>query len=327
MRPSFLAFVLLACSPSPDRKPEPGTDSATPTASSSTPTGSPATTDSGSTGPTTTFDCTQPWPDSLGATIVGSVPASEDFDIDADGNLIQVRASNLISRSSVDGSVTVIVPNLTWSAAGTRVLATGDIVVADVAGGSLVLVDRQTGATQNLLARNWPNGIDVDADNNVYVSDFSENGSVTRINAYDPADNEILLDGIDNPNGVALSPDGRTLYIAANWDSDIWALEKDASGDWGPPTLFNGSSGSAQSVTTDACGTVYWEAFDTVKRMSADGAQSGTLTTAPGFQYLPNLRWGYGVGGFKAEHLYALSRGELWEFHVGIPGKRHISAQ
>lgn len=321
----FLTLWLLACAPEPS-------DRGGPTGATTTPAGTPggSTADSGdasSTGPTTTYDCSQPWPDSLGATVVGSVPASEDFDIDHDGYLIHVEQRNLVARSSVDGSVTIIAPNLTFSASGTRVLRNGDVVVGDAFDGSLVLVDRQTGATTHLLSRAWPNGIDVDADDNIYVSDFTENGSVTRINAYDPTDMEVLLDGVPHPNGVALSPDGNTLYVAFNNEAEIWALHRDPAGDWGDPSLFVDGLGSAQSVTTDVCGTLYWEAFDTIRRQLADGSAHGDVTTAPGFQYLPNIRWGHGQGGFEAEHLYALSRGELWSFHVGIPGKRHISDQ
>lgn len=332
MRLTLMCAGLLACTPVPDPALQgPGSSNTTIDTDPTPDTDTDATPDTDDTdtdsGPTITYDCSLPWPTSLGPTLIGPVPASEDFDIDADGDLIHVENSNLVVRSSVDNSVTVIAGNLTWSASGTRVLRNGDIVVADSANGNVVRVDRQTGAKVTLINRNWPNGIDVDADDNVYVSDFADIGSVTRINAYDPADNEILLANVARPNGVALSPDGNTLYIAANWSDEIWALEKDGNGDWGPPSMFHTNPGAAQSVTTDICGTVYWESGDTVRRQTADGAQSGDVTTAPGFQYTPNLRWGYGVGGFKAEHLYALSRGDLWEFHVGVPGKKHISEQ
>jgi len=332
MRASLLCLGLLACAPVEDPGVRDSDSDTETTTDSDTDTTAPTDTDdtdtdTETTGPTTDYDCTTPWPATTDPVVIGPVPASEDFDIDADGNLIHVESGNLVVRDSVTNTVTVIAPNLTWSASGTRVLRNGDIVVADSANGNVVRVDRQTGAKVILINRNWPNGIDVDRDDNIYLTDFADIGSVTRINAYDPTDNEILINNVARPNGVVLSPDGNTLHVALNWSNEIWKMEKDVNGDWGPPSIFHNSPGSAQSVTTDICGTLYWEALDTVRRRTADGAQSGDVGTAPGFQYMPNLRWGYGVGGFQEGHLYALSRGELWEFYVGVPGKKHISDQ
>jgi len=286
------------------------------------------TAETGETGtpPLTTYDCSTPWPDSLGARTVSSIAASEDFDITEDGYLVHVEAGNLVARSYLADDSYLIAANVSSNAAGTRVLKNGDVAVSDVSTGTLVLVDRLTGNKTVLLSRNWPNGIDVDKDDNIYVTDFADSGTLTRINAYNPDDNEILASNMYRPNGVVLSPDGQFLYIAANWQDEIWRMEKDANGDWGSLQVWQTAPGVPQSVTTDACGTVYWENWAKVRRKSADGSDGGEVADAGG-GYFPNLRWGNDVGGFQRDHLYGLSGGQLWEFHVGIPGKKHISIQ
>ena len=324
----LLLTVLLACGPEPVQAPG-DTDPTVPTVPTltTTPTGV-DTSSTGDTGtpPLTTYDCSTPWPDSLGARTVSSIAASEDFDITEDGYVVHVEGGNLVARSYLADDSYLIAPNVSNNAAGTRVLKNGDVAVADVSTGTLVLVDRLTGAKTNLLSRNWPNGIDVDKDDNIYITDFADNGTLTRVNAYNPDDNEILASNMYRPNGVVLSPDGQHLYIAANWIDQIWRMEKDANGVWGGLEVWQEQPGVPQSVTTDACGTVYWENWALVRRKSADGTQGGNVADAGG-GYFPNLRWGNDVGGFKRDHLYGLSGGELWEFHVGIPGKKHISIQ
>lgn len=326
---TLLCALLIGCTPQPQDtdRPDPTT---TPTGT--LPTGTTTTTDTSdtgttTTGPTTTYDCALAWPATQGFANIASMPPSEDFDITADGYLVHVENGNLVKRSYNGQDQILISPNVTSNAAGTRVLKNGDVLVAAVDTGTLILVDAVTGQKETIWSANWPNGMDVDADDNVYVSDFADNGVVMRINVYQPDDREVLIDNIHRPNGIALSPDGLTLYVAANWDDRIVAIDKDpVTGNWGTPRLFKDSPGAAQSVTTDVCGTVYWEAGSDVYRQTADGTSGGQVAD-PAQGYFPNLRFGNDVGGFQRDHLYGLSSNSLYEFHVGVPGKKHISIQ
>ncbi len=331
----WLLGVLLvsACTPEPGptHTPQGGTPGGTPTTPvTGTVTGT--LTDSGTTTPptgttaTTTYDCTLAWPATQGATAVGTMPSTEDFDITADGYVVHVESSNLVLRDYTGVNVTVVSPNVTSNASGTRVLSTGDIVVADVTAGTLWLVERATGNKTPLWYGNWPNGIDTDRDDNVYITDFADNGSLTRINAYNPQDREVIVDGVYRPNGVVLSPDYQTLYIAANWENAIYAIERNLDGTWGDSFLFQDNPGSAQSVTTDACGTVYWEKSNELWRRTADRVDAGNVAVM-GQGYFPNIRFGNDVGGFKRDYIYGLSNNQLVEVHVGVPGKKHVSIQ
>jgi len=328
LRAFVLVVFAVGCAPVETVEPVDTEDSPVDTDIVTTP---PIIVDTGETGdtgtpPLTTYDCTTPWPASMGAHTVSAIASSEDFDIMADGYLVHIEGGNLVARSYLADDSYLVAANVASNAAGTRVLKNGDIAVSNVSSGTLMLVNYQTGAKTTLLSRNWPNGIDVDKDDYIYITDFADSGSLTKVNAYDPNDMEILAQDMYRPNGVVLSPDGMFLYIAANWIDQIWRMERDVNGDWGNLQVWQDQPGVPQSVTTDACGTVYWENWAQVRRKSADGGQSGGVADAGG-GYFPNLRWGNDVGGFKRDHLYGLSSGQMWEFHVGIPGKKHISIQ
>ncbi len=325
---SLSLLALLGCAQQPqETAPPPRPTTSTGTTTTVTSTDSTHTGETGTTSTvTTTYDCTTPWPTSNGVSSVGQIPSSEDFDITEDGYLIHVENGNLVKRSKSGQDTILVSPNVTQNAAGTRVLKNGDIAVSDVNSGLLVLVDVLTGVKTTLLSANWPNGIDVDADDNIYIADFADQGWVRRINAYNPADTEVLATGLYRPNGLALSPDGQTLYVAANWQNELWAFDRQADGSWGEIRLFHSDPGAAQSVTTDVCGAVYWESGAQVWRKSADGLEGGGVVNGQN-GYFPNLRFGNDVGGFRRDALYGLSNNQLYEFDVGIPGKKHISIQ
>lgn len=284
----------------------------TPTSGLATTTGTPPT--------DTLYDCSLPWPTPLGSQVVSAMPRSEDFDISPEGTLIHVEDGNLVERSYDGQLVAVISPNITAEAAGTRLLPTGDVLVAAVPEGTLYRVDRATGEKVAIWSGNRPNGLDVDAQNNVYLSDFNEQGSVVRVNAYQPQDQEVLLDDVYNPNGVALAPDGRSLYVALNHLDRILVLERSSTTDpWGPPRSFREQAGIPQGLAVDACGTVYWEAGSDVFRQRADGSESGPVVQLD-WGYFPNMRFGTDAGGFERASLYRLADGDLHRVHVGIPG-------
>lgn len=329
MRLLPILIALVACQPEPVDTDRPASGTPAGTLVGTLTGGSGITTDTGTTTSTvtTTYDCTTPWPASMGATQVSSgIASTEDFDITADGYIVHVESGNLVKRSYNGQDTILISPNVTNNAAGTRVLRNGDVVVADVSGGTLILVDHVTGTKTTLFNANWPNGIDVDRDDNIYITDFADQGTITRINAYNPTDRETIASNMNRPNGVVLTPDGQTLIIAANWSNQLWAIDKQVDGTWSGVRVFQNNPGSAQSVTTDVCGTVYWESGSDVWRKRQDGTDGGPVLQG-GAGYFPNLRFGNDVGGFKRDYLYGLSNNALFEFHVGVPGKKHISLQ
>jgi len=278
------------------------------------------------------FDCTAPWPKApISVTTLTGYSTSEDFDFDADGYAVSVVSNNLVGKDQYGGTK-VISPGVSNGAAGTRVLSTGDWVVADVPTGSIVLVTAATGAKQVILGGlAYPNGLEVDEDDNVYIGENSGD-RVIRVNAYNPKDVEVVAQGLREPNGVILSPDGQTLYVGSFGGGKIYAVDRDPAGGWLPYRTFYdpvGRDGGFDGINVDACGNVYITEFTTGKvyRVSPDGLQATEVADLPSF-WIPNLRWGVGVGGWDEDTLYVADRdqGRIFAIEVGIPGKPHILA-
>jgi sugar lactone lactonase YvrE len=331
--------VLLACAgpvtttsspttPAPAPAPAPA-----PVPTTST-TGDTASTPTGDTGGATEppLDCTVLPPVPVAVTTVGTYSTSEDFDIDGDGYVGVVYQGNLVRKDYYGVSGGIVGPNVGAWTSGTRVLSTGDWVIADSGTGSLVRVDAATGAQTSLASSlTWPNGVEVGEDDQLFVTDFST-GRVFRIDAYDPSDYELVGEGLDQANGVVLSPDELTLYVIESWTAAVVAFDKDpVNGTWSGPRLIHyQAGGDFQGLNADACGNLYVtdarvSADSPILRISPDGAVVETLAVLP-TGYPPNLRFGSGVGGWGRDVLYVSDRdqGRLFALEAGIVGKTPV---
>jgi gluconolactonase len=68
-----------------------------------------------------------------------------------------------------------------------------------------------------------------------------------------------LLGNIPSPNGVAISPDGRTLYLAVTRSNAIWRAPLSADGTIGKVGVFvqlSGSLGGPDGIAVDAGGNL-----------------------------------------------------------------------
>ena len=131
-----------------------------------------------------------------------------------------------------------------------------------------------------------PNFIVVRPDGSLLVSD----DSVNEIWHVAP-DGKLTLftDSINNPNGMAVSRDGRELYVAQIfdgirpivWDDRVWRLPLDADG-WpaGPPTVLAAVGEGHDGLAMDVEGRVYTASNNTgeILRIDpADGLGGGHL--------------------------------------------------
>jgi sugar lactone lactonase YvrE len=277
---------------------------------------------------------------------------AEDFAFDGEGNLISIDAAGNLTRQPRNGPRTVVVPNAAQTGAGTRFLANGDLVVASVEEGAVVRITPAGGKQVLASGIAYPNGIEVDREGAVYVAEH-DRGRVLRI---DPSAGmtTVIAEGLEFSNGLSFSPDYRILYVGSFGGGTVHAIARNEDGSWpaatasppvllaqvpttSGPTMVDG--GGLDGVTVDACGNVYVTEYllGNVWRISPTGAVD-LLVTLPS-EWIPNLHWGVGVGGWDAKRLYVIERnnggapglglgvsggGRLFELAVGVPEKPRV---
>jgi gluconolactonase len=137
---------------------------------------------------------------------------------------------------------------------------------ADYSGGSIEIVDPRTGVVQRLYDRcgdhplRGPNDLVFDGTGGFWFTDMGKRrsrdmdlGSVYWATADGSLIREVIS-GLISPNGIALSPDGQTLYVAETYTGRIWSWSVEAPGqvrklDWPSPAggaLFASPGGRAR---------------------------------------------------------------------------------
>jgi len=210
--------------------------------------------------------------------------------------------------------------------------------------GGIVTLDLDTDTATPVVAEymgarlNSPNDLVVRADGNIYFSDPlyqapnpRPQGEVQRLFRITP-DGTLLAvterspsaqEGPDQPNGVALSPDGNTLYLGHGQGVLAYALADDGEVMLpGEPLGGIGSTGSpgVDGMAVDCAGNVYaaHHSPGVVSVISPEGAPLGTITVATS---LTNLAF----GGPQRTTLYATAGDPqagtpLYQIELAIPG-------
>lgn len=122
---------------------------------------------------------------------------------------------------------------------------------AAYAGGSIQRVDPATGEVTTLYAEadgvalRGPNDLVFDDDGGFWFTDHGKSFHRERDRVgvfYAKADGSFIREAIfplENPNGIGLSPDGRTLYVAETYTCQLWAFDIAGPGEIVPhPNLF-----------------------------------------------------------------------------------------
>jgi len=329
-------IVLQGCTPptSDGTPPLPPTDKATDTLPipPAPPTGATGTTGStGVTGDTAPpLDCSVRPALPLSYTTLTGFGTAEDFDIDVNGNQGSIRGGDLVLEDGY-GNATPTAIDVAGAPAGTRVLATGDWIVADSATGSLKLVDIKTGGNVRIGSGfTYPNGLEVDALNRAYVADQSQ-GVVRMVDVYsDPLLQYPVASGLNQPNGVVLSPDEQTLYVGSFGGGVVYAIDRITDTTWDTPRVIYdvGGYGGYDGINVDLCGTVYITEYivGDIIRIDPTGKLAAERAANLPSYWIPNMRWGNDVGVFQSDVLYVSDRvqGRLFGLQIGIPGKPHV---
>ena len=137
---------------------------------------------------------------------------------------------------------------------------------------------------------------------------------------------ELLTRDFSGPNGIALSPDEKYLYIG-NWDDrkkTVYRYELQLDG-----TIRNGKlffdftsfkgEDAIDGVKVDVEGNVYVSAPGGLQVLSPDGKHLGTIVTP---QHVHNMAWGDDDG----KTLYLCARSGLYRMRLNIEGVRPKAA-
>lgn len=175
-------------------------------------------------------------------------------------------------------------------------------------------------------AFNSPNDVTVGSGGVIYFTDpdFQRGARADamrgRTSVFRVAGGTVSLvdDGLREPNGIALSPDGRTLYVGAYGDNKIYRYPVRADGSTGPRTLFASVAGP-DGATIDCAGNVYWASGGDglVHVFNPAGARLGTIASGAG---TTNVAF----GGADRRTLFITSgrTGDsgLYGVRLGVPG-------
>ena len=201
----------------------------------------------------------------------GSI-SSNGLTLDDEGRLIICEHGNRrISRLEADGSRSVVVDTYQ----GNQLNSPNDAVYAS--DGSLYFTDP-------------PYGLEGLEDSPMRELDFN---GVYRLGP--DGELEVLVQDQSRPNGIALSPDEQTLYVA-NSDADnmVWmAYDLDTSGTSNPRVFYDvndqAAPGAADGMKVDTTGNIFATGPGGVWVFDPDGTHLGTIM--PG-EVTANVGWG-----------------------------------
>lgn len=181
-----------------------------------------------------------------------------------------------------------------------------------------VIVDKYDGKPFNR-----PNDLVADKRGNIYFTDSIPLGSTAPV-VLPSSLYQIAADGklslitaeIPRPNGVALSPDERTLYVANTSGEWVFAYELDAKGNPGkrrdfaklatPPAQGNAApAGGADGLAVDEKGRLYVASTLGVQVFSPEGNALGTIA-------MPKQAQNLAFGGADRSALYVVGRGSVY---------------
>lgn len=181
------------------------------------------------------------------------------------------------------------------------------------------LVDRFEGK-----AFNSPNDATVAADGAVYFTDpdYGLRGAPGEIGGnwvyrFDPAKNElrVLVRDFDKPNGIALSPDGKRLYVAdAGKPRHIRVFDVLADGGIANSRVFcEIDQGSPDGIRCDVDGRLWSTAGDGVRIYDVSGKLLGTIP-------VPEVPANLCFGGKDGKTLFITARTSLYTVDVKVAG-------
>ena len=179
---------------------------------------------------------------------------------------------------------------------------------------------QRTAAVETYMGNrfNSPNDLTVRSDGNLYFTDpdwqlspGTPSELPMAVYRVAPGGEVSVIDTLEKPNGVTLTPDESTLYVGAI-DGKIRRYALDASGAAGPAADFADVQGP-DGMGVDCAGNLYVTGNAGVTVLDPSGAVLGTIT---GTTSTTNVAF----GGPERRTLYITAGDSLYSIELGIPG-------
>jgi sugar lactone lactonase YvrE len=241
-----------------------------------------------------------------------------------------------IARIGPDGRVEEFATGLV-NPNGLAFNAEGELFVADVGEQEGVFVDGDgivfkispegtvSRFAEGISNPNWPA---FDKSGNLYVSDFVFQGAIYKIGP--DGQTALFLDGLSLPNGLALSADGKYLYVASTYSlktlsSNILRIPINPDGTAGQvETVYSGLP-FPDGIAFDRRGNLYVaRAWIPIISVLTPEGEAYDLITEGDLSFTTNVA--FGRKGFDPRSLYIVNRGmgdkgnTVSFAHVGIRG-------
>jgi gluconolactonase len=268
-------------------------------------------------------------------------------------------AANDWTGSPARSRLIVMQPDGKWRALssgmqsnGTLAAKSGNLIVCDMFGHRVVEVDPATGRVVRVVLDrvngkpiDGPNDLVMDAKGGLYVTDpqitpesqKSQPGKQVYYVAPDGTARVVIGPGeYAMPNGVELSPDGKTLYVNNTWlqpgENFVWAYDVAADGSLSNKRQFamlnltadvleaanpaDRFDSRADGTAVDTDGRYYVATKSGVQIFLPDGTYAGTIW-AP--QYPVSITF----GGANSDILYMVGESSAWAIQTKVRGFRH----
>lgn len=154
----------------------------------------------------------------------------------------------------------------------------GDMYLADFTGHNVLRVDmktRKVAVYAHDERFNQPNDIILNSRDQVFATDPNWRNGTGQLWRIDRGGKVVLLDGdMGTTNGIAFSPDEKTLYVNESVQRKIWAFDVDETGNISNKRLFaEFSDHGFDGMSTDNRGNVYVTRYGkgTIAILSPDG--------------------------------------------------------
>jgi gluconolactonase len=237
---------------------------------------------------------------------------------------------------------------------GTIAARTGNLIVCDMFGHRVVELDPSNGRVVRVLLDqingrpiDGPNDLVMDAKGGLYVTDpqftpddkKSQPGKQVYYIAPDGSARVVIGPGeFAMPNGVEISPNGKTLYVNNTWQQPggnfVWAYDVAGDGSLSNKRRFatvdlkpevreaanpaDRYDSGADGSTVDTEGRYYVATRTGVQIFLPDGRAAGTI-------HLPQYPVSITFGGRDNDVLYIVGESSVWSIQTKVHGFRHPS--